>query len=57
MASKRVKIGLVLGGGGARGLGHIGVLKALKKPMCPNPLAPPPPRTNPILTLLEAIIL
>ena len=30
MASKKIKIGLVLGGGGARGLGHIGVLKALK---------------------------
>ncbi len=30
MASKKNKIGLVLGGGGARGLGHIGVLKALK---------------------------
>ena len=31
MASKKNKIGLVLGGGGARGLGHIGVLQALKK--------------------------
>ena len=30
MASKKIKIGLVLGGGGARGLGHIGVIKALK---------------------------
>ena len=30
MASKKIKIGLVLGGGGARGLGHIGVLKVLK---------------------------
>ena len=30
MASKKNKIGLVLGGGGARGLGHIGVLKVLK---------------------------
>ena len=30
MVSKKNKIGLVLGGGGARGLGHIGVLKVLK---------------------------
>ena len=30
MASKKNIIGLVLGGGGARGLGHIGVLKVLK---------------------------
>jgi len=35
MASKTIKIGLVLGGGGARGLGHIGVLKALKKHAIP----------------------
>jgi len=35
MASKTIKIGLVLGGGGARGLGHIGVLKALKKHSIP----------------------
>ena len=35
MASKKNKIGLVLGGGGARGLGHIGVLKALKKHSIP----------------------
>ena len=35
MASKKNKIGLVLGGGGARGLGHIGVLKALKKHLIP----------------------
>jgi NTE family protein len=28
---KKLKIGLVLGGGGARGLAHIGVLKALQK--------------------------
>ncbi len=35
MASKKIKIGLVLGGGGARGLGHIGVLKALKKHSIP----------------------
>ena len=30
MASKKNNIGLVLGGGGVRGLGHIGVLKVLK---------------------------
>ena len=35
MVSKKNKIGLVLGGGGARGLGHIGVLKALKKHSIP----------------------
>ena len=35
MAPKKNKIGLVLGGGGARGLGHIGVLKALKKHSIP----------------------
>jgi len=35
MASKKNNIGLVLGGGGARGLGHIGVLKALKKHSIP----------------------
>ena len=35
MASKKNKIGLILGGGGARGLGHIGVLKALKKHSIP----------------------
>ena len=35
MASKKNIIGLVLGGGGARGLGHIGVLKALKKHSIP----------------------
>ena len=35
MASKNNKIGLVLGGGGARGLGQIGVLKALKKQSIP----------------------
>ena len=35
MASKNNNIGLVLGGGGARGLGHIGVLKALKKHSIP----------------------
>ena len=35
MASKKIKIGLVLGGEGARGLGHIGVLKALKKHSIP----------------------
>ena len=35
MASKKNKIGLALGGGGARGLGHIGVLKALKKHSIP----------------------
>ena len=35
MASKKNKIGLVLGGGGARGLGHIGVLKALKNHSIP----------------------
>jgi len=35
MASENNKIGLVLGGGGARGLGQIGVLKALKKQSIP----------------------
>jgi len=35
MASNNNKIGLVLGGGGARGLGQIGVLKALKKQSIP----------------------
>ena len=35
MASENNKIGLVLGGGGARGLGQIGVLKALKKQSVP----------------------
>ena len=35
MASKKNIIGLVLGGGGARGLGHIGVLKVLKKHSIP----------------------
>ena len=35
MASKKIKIGLVLGGGGARGLGHIGVLQALEKQSIP----------------------
>ena len=31
MTAQRINIGLALGGGGARGLVHIGVLKALKK--------------------------
>ena len=31
MTSKKINIGLALGGGGARGLIHIGVLKSLKK--------------------------
>lgn len=31
---KRPKIGLVLGGGGPRGLAHIGVLKVLEKMVC-----------------------
>ncbi|MBC8255926.1 MAG: patatin-like phospholipase family protein [Candidatus Marinimicrobia bacterium] len=35
MASEKIKIGLVLGGGGARGLGHIGVLKALENHSIP----------------------
>lgn len=30
-SKKQVKIGLALGGGGARGIGHIGVLKALEE--------------------------
>lgn len=35
MASEKIKIGLVLGGGGARGLVHIGVLKALENHSIP----------------------
>lgn len=35
MASKKINIGLALGGGGARGLGHIGVLKALNNHSIP----------------------
>ena len=31
MAIKKLKVGLVLGGGGARGLSHIGVLKVLER--------------------------
>ena len=31
MPAQRINIGLALGGGGARGLVHIGVLKSLKK--------------------------
>ena len=31
MPAQRIKIGLALNGGGARGLVHIGVLKSLKK--------------------------
>ena len=32
---QRLKIGLVLGGGGARGMAHIGVLKALQEHKIP----------------------
>ena len=31
MAIKKLKVGLALGGGGARGLSHIGVLKVLER--------------------------
>ena len=31
MTTQKINIGLALGGGGARGLVHIGVLKSLKK--------------------------
>ena len=31
MPAQRINIGLALGGGGAKGLVHIGVLKSLKK--------------------------
>ena len=33
--AEKVKIGLALGGGGARGLAHIGVLKALEEERIP----------------------
>ena len=35
MAKEKLKVGLVLGGGGARGLAHIGVLKVLEKENIP----------------------
>ncbi|GAB4114474.1 MAG: patatin-like phospholipase family protein [Candidatus Caldatribacteriota bacterium] len=35
MVSKRLKIGLALGGGGARGLAHIGVIKVLERENIP----------------------
>lgn len=35
MAKEKLKVGLALGGGGARGLAHIGVLKVLKKENIP----------------------
>lgn len=35
MAEKRIKIGLALGGGGARGLAHLGVLKVLEQAHIP----------------------
>lgn len=35
MAREKVKVGLALGGGGARGLAHIGVLKVLEKENIP----------------------
>ncbi len=35
MMFKKIKIGLALGGGGARGLAHIGVIKALEKAEIP----------------------
>ena len=36
MPAQRINIGLALGGGGARGLVHIGVLKSLKKQGIPR---------------------
>jgi NTE family protein len=35
VAKEKLKIGLALGGGGARGLTHIGVLKVLEKEIIP----------------------
>ena len=35
MAKEKLKVGLALGGGGARGLAHIGVLKVLEKEIIP----------------------
>ena len=35
MAKEKLKVGLALGGGGARGLAHIGVLKVLEKENIP----------------------
>jgi NTE family protein len=35
VAKEKLKIGLALGGGGARGLAHIGVLKVLEKENIP----------------------
>ncbi|MDO9555720.1 MAG: patatin-like phospholipase family protein, partial [Atribacterota bacterium] len=35
MAEEKLKVGLALGGGGARGLAHIGVLKVLERENIP----------------------
>lgn len=35
MVKEKLKVGLALGGGGARGLAHIGVLKVLEKENIP----------------------
>ena len=35
MAKEKLKVGLALGGGGARGLAHIGVLKVLERENIP----------------------
>ena len=35
MTKKKLKIGIALGGGGARGLSHIGVLKVLEREKIP----------------------
>lgn len=35
MAREKLKVGLALGGGGARGLAHIGVLKVLERENIP----------------------
>lgn len=35
MSREKLKVGLALGGGGARGLAHIGVLKVLEKENIP----------------------
>ena len=35
MAKEKLKVGLALGGGGARGLAHIGILKVLERESIP----------------------
>jgi predicted acylesterase/phospholipase RssA len=37
VVKEKLKVGLALGGGGARGLAHIGVLKVLEKENIPIP--------------------